>query len=254
MKFIWVLSGKRIKRGLMLIVALFFALGIFYAEQQNIEVFMPLDPGPAAVYSVETDKKQIALTFDISWGEERAGPILDVLEQKGIKKATFFLSSPWAETHPDIVKRIVDMGFEVGSHGHRHENYSTLSEDQIRTQIRKAHHILSGLTKTEPNLIRFPNGDFDKRVLKIADDLGYTAVQWDTDSLDWMNPGKEKIVQRVTSKAHPGDIVLMHASDSSKQLHEALPEIIDDLKKKGYQFVTVSELIAGAEVELNPVD
>lgn len=254
MKFFWVLSGKRIKRGLMLGMALVFALGIFYAEQNDIQVFMPLDSGPAAIYSVDTDKKQLALTFDISWGEERSGPILDVLEQKGVKKATFFLSSPWSETHPDIVERIVDMGFEVGSHGHRHDNYSTLSDEQIRTQIRKAHHILTKITKTEPNLIRYPNGDFDKRVLKIADEMGYTSVQWDTDSLDWMNPGKEKIINRVISKAHPGDIILMHASDSSKQLQEALPVIIDQLREKGYQFVSVSELIAGSEVDLNPVD
>ncbi|PTX58221.1 polysaccharide deacetylase family sporulation protein PdaB [Melghirimyces profundicolus] len=254
MRFFVVLSGKRIRRALMAVVAIFFALGIFYAEKENIQVFMPLQSGPAAVYSVDTDKKQLALTFDISWGEERTGPILDVLEQKSVKKATFFLSSPWAETHPDTVKRISDMGYEIGSHGHRHDNYSTLSEDQVRTQIRKAHQILSKLTKQEPNLIRFPNGDFDKRVLKIADDLGYTAIQWDTDSLDWMNPGKEKIINRVVSRAHKGDIILMHASDSSKQLHEALPVIIDKLRKKGYKFVTVSELIAGSEVELNPVD
>ncbi|GGA53994.1 putative polysaccharide deacetylase PdaB [Kroppenstedtia guangzhouensis] len=254
MRFFWVLSGKRIRRALMAVVAIFFALGIFYAEQENIQVFMPLNSGPAAIYSVDTDKKQLALTFDISWGEERTGPILDVLEQKGVKKATFFLSSPWAETHPDVVKRIADMGFEIGSHGHRHVNYSTLNEEQIRTQIRKAHQILTGLTKQEPNLIRYPNGDFDKRVLKIADQLGYTSIQWDTDSLDWMNPGKEKIINRVISRAHPGDIILMHASDSSKQLHEALPVIIDKLQKKGYQFVTVSELIAGSQVELNPVD
>jgi polysaccharide deacetylase family sporulation protein PdaB len=254
MNFIWVFSGKRIRRVLLMVTAFLFAFGVYYAEKENIQVFMPLNSGPEAVYSVDTDKKVVALTFDISWGEERAGPILDVLEQKGIKKATFFLSSPWAETHPDIVKRIVDMGYEVGSHGHRHVNYSTLSEEQIRQQISKSHHILSKVTKTEPNLIRFPNGDFDKRVLKIANNLGYTTIQWDTDSLDWMNPGTDKIVSRVTSKAHPGDIILLHASDSCKQTHEALPQIIDQLRAKGYQFTSVSELIAGTKVDLNPVD
>lgn len=254
MKFFLVLSGRRIKRALMGIVAFLFAVGIYYADRENIQVFLPLDPGPSAIYSVDTDKKQVALTFDISWGEERAGPILDVLEQKELKKATFFLSSPWAESHPDIVKRIVDMGYEIGSHGHRHENYSSLSDEQIREQITKAHSILTEVTGKEPNLIRYPNGDFDQRVLKIADKLGYKSIQWDTDSLDWMNPGTEKIIQRVISKAHPGDIILMHASDSCKQTHEALPTIIDELRNKGYEFVTVSELIAGTEVELNPVD
>ncbi|GGE20685.1 polysaccharide deacetylase family sporulation protein PdaB [Marinithermofilum abyssi] len=254
MNFFWVFSGKKIRRVLLMVTAFLFASGVYYAEKENIQVFMPLNSGPEAVYSVDTDKKVVALTFDISWGEERAGPILDVLEQKGIKKATFFLSSPWAETHPDIVKRIVDMGYEVGSHGHRHVNYSTLSEEQIRQQVSKAHHILSKVSKTEPNLIRFPNGDFDKRVLKIANNLGYTTIQWDTDSLDWMNPGTDKIVSRVTSKAHPGDIILLHASDSCKQTHEALPQIIDQLRAKGYQFTSVSELIAGTKVDLNPVD
>lgn len=254
MKFFWVLSGKQLKRSSIAVVSLLFALGIFYANQQHIQVFLPFDTGPSAVYSVDTDKKEIALTFDISWGEERAGPILDVLEQKGVKKATFFLSSPWAESHPDIVKRIVDAGYEIGSHGHRHDNYSQYSDAQIRAQITTAHQILTKLTGKEPHLIRFPNGDFDKRVLRIANSLGYTTIQWDTDSLDWMNPGTQKIVSRVLSKAHPGDIILMHASDSCKQTHEALPQIIDSLRSKGYKFVTVSELIAGSKTETKAVE
>ncbi|SEN61839.1 polysaccharide deacetylase family sporulation protein PdaB [Lihuaxuella thermophila] len=254
MNFFWVFSGKRIKRALMIAVAFLFAVGIFYAENKNIQVFFPLDSGPSAIYSVNTDKKQVALTFDISWGEERARPILDVLEQKGVKKATFFLSSPWAETHPDLVKEIVEMGFEIGSHGHRHDNYSTYNEQQIRTQISKADQILTELTGKKPKLIRFPNGDFDKRVLQVADQMGYKTIQWDTDSQDWMNPGTDKIIQRVVSKAHPGDIILMHASDSCKQTHEALPVIIDKLREKGYEFVTVSELIAGTEVQTKPVE
>ncbi|TCW36719.1 polysaccharide deacetylase family sporulation protein PdaB [Laceyella sacchari] len=254
MNMFLVLSAKRLKSTFFIILALFFAMGIFYAENKNIQVFFPIDPGPSAIYSVETNKKQVALTFDISWGEERTGPILDVLEQKGLKKATFFLSSPWAESHPDLVKRIVDMGFEIGSHGHRHDNYSQYSEEQIRTQISKADRILTEVTGKKPKLIRYPNGDFDKRVLRIADQMGYKSIQWDTDSLDWMNPGKEKIINRVLKRVHPGDIILMHASDSCRQTHEALPVIIDSLRKQGYEFVTVSELIAGSEVKMKAVD
>jgi len=86
-------------------------------------------------------------------------------------------------------------------------------------------------------------------VLQIASELGYTVIQWDTDSLDWMNIGTEKIIRRVVSRAHPGDIILMHASDSSKQTHEALPVIIDQLREKGYSFVSVSRLLARTEVQ-----
>lgn len=254
MNFFWVLSGKKVKQSFFILVALIFAIGIYYTESQNIQAFFPTEPEPSAIYSVKTNKKQVALTFDISWGEERTEPILEALKKKGLKKATFFLSSPWAETHPDIVKKIVDMGYEIGSHGHRHDNYSGYTDEQIRTQIQKAHTILQKATGKEPKLIRFPNGDFDKRVLKIANEMGYTTIQWDTDSLDWMNPGKDKIVKRVVEKAHPGDIILMHASDSCRQTHEALPEIIDALRAKGYEFVTVSELIAGTNTKIQSVE
>lgn len=77
--------------------------------------------------------------------------------------------------------------------------------------------------------------------------MGYSVIQWDTDSKDWINPGVDKIVDNVVSQAHPGDIILLHASDSCKQTHEALPIIIDKLRNNGYDFATVTELISGVE-------
>ncbi|TCS81509.1 polysaccharide deacetylase family sporulation protein PdaB [Tepidibacillus fermentans] len=253
MKFIWIFSGKKFKQFMVILTAFFFTIGIVYSERENISVFS--NGGTKAIYNVQTEKKQIALTFDISWGEKRPEPILDILEQKGLKgKVTFFLSSPWSEDHPKIVKRIVDSGYEIGSHGHKHVNYSELTDQEIENQILKAELILKELTNQKPTLIRTPNGDFDSRVLKIADRLGYTVIQWDTDSRDWMNPGVDEIINRVLKRAHPGDIVLMHASDSCKQTHEALPIIIDQLKKQGYEFVTVSQLIANAKIETSEIE
>lgn len=252
MNLFWVFNGRRLKRYIIMLVAALFSVGVVYAEKDQISVFSP-DKGPSAVYSVETDKKLIALTFDISWGKKRPGPILDILKEKGVDKATFFLSSPWSQSETDIVKRIMDMGYEIGSHGHKHVNYSELSDQEIRNQIQKSDQILTELIGRKPNLIRLPNGDFDKRVLNIADDLGYTVVQWDTDSRDWMNPGVDQIVNRVLKKAHPGDIVLLHASDSVKQTHLALPIIIDKLRERGYEFVTVSELIALTQIETDEI-
>lgn len=247
MNSFYVFSGKKIKRFIYIFAAVLLAAGVIYIERGNITVFS--ESGPSAIYSVPTEKKLIALTFDISWGEKRPEPILKVLEDKKVDKATFFLSSPWSKTHPEIVTNIKNAGFEIGSHGHKHVNYSTLSNEEIRTQISTAHTVLTELTGAEPNLIRMPNGDFDKRVLQVASDLGYKVIQWDTDSLDWKNIGVDNIVKRVTTKAHPGDIVLLHASDSCKQTHEALPLIIDQLRSQGYEFVTVSELINQGSAE-----
>ncbi|MED0674474.1 polysaccharide deacetylase family sporulation protein PdaB [Aneurinibacillus thermoaerophilus] len=249
----WIVNARRLKQYLIILTAALFAIGIAWAERDNISIFTSGKNGPNAIYKVDTREKKLALTFDISWGEERVGPILDILEQKGVKKATFFLSSPWSKSHPDIVKRIKDMGFEIGSHGHKYTNYSSLNDEEIQAEITKAHEILKELTGTPPNLIRTPNGDFDKRVLKIADKMGYTVVQWDTDSKDWLNPGTEQIIKNVVDSAHPGDIILMHASDSCKQTHLALPAIIEQLRSKGYEFVTVSELISNAKINTNEV-
>ncbi|OUM87942.1 MAG: polysaccharide deacetylase family sporulation protein PdaB [Bacillus thermozeamaize] len=254
MNLFMVLKAAQLKRFLIFTVAAAFAVGVFFVEKEEESIFADAVPTfssdePSAIYSVPTDKKKVALTFDISWGDKRPGPILDVLKDKQVEKATFFLSSPWAENHPEIVQRIVDAGYEIGSHGHKHVNYSRLSDEEIRQQIAKADQILRELTGVKPNLIRMPNGDFDKRVLRVADSLGYTVIQWDTDSLDWMNPGVDRIIQRVLDKVHPGDIILMHASDSCKQTHEALPVIIDRLREQGYELVTVSELIATAQID-----
>lgn len=250
--YFYVMNGKRLKQILIIVVAVFFAAGIVYAEKDNISVFSPKEP--SAIYSVQTDKKVVALTFDISWGEIRTEPILKVLEDKGVKKVTFFLSSPWSKSHADLVGKIVKAGYEIGSHGHKHVNYSSLNDEEIRNQIQKAHQILTEVTGQSPTLIRMPNGDFDKRVLRIANELNYTVIQWDTDSLDWMNPGVDKIVNRVVTKAHPGDIILMHASDSCKQTHEALPQIIDQLRAKGFEFVTVSELMKESQINNRQVE
>ncbi|MDI4643429.1 polysaccharide deacetylase family sporulation protein PdaB [Cohnella hashimotonis] len=247
MNYFFVWSGRRIKRYFFLTLAVLLSAGVIWTERDNISVFAPHPP--AAVYSVPTDRKVVALTFDISWGEKRAQPILDILKEKNVKNVTFFLSSPWSKTHPDIVQNIVDGGYEIGSHGHKHVNYSQLSDDEIRKQIQTAHGMLSDQTGKSPNLIRMPNGDFDKRVLRIAEDLNYKVIQWDTDSLDWKNPGVNAIVQRVVTKAHPGDIILLHASDSCLQTHEALPQIIDQLRAKGYEFVTVSQLMSQTDTK-----
>jgi polysaccharide deacetylase family sporulation protein PdaB len=247
MNHFFVFNGRRIKKIFFLTIAAILSLSVIWVEKNNLSVFAPHPP--AAVYNVPTDRKVVALTFDISWGDKRAEPILDILKTKNVDNVTFFLSSPWSKTHPDIVKKITDSGYEIGSHGHKHDNYSKYSDEEIRKQITIADGILKDMTGKSPSLIRMPNGDFDKRVLRIAEELNYKVIQWDTDSLDWKNPGTELIVNRVVGSAHPGDIILLHASDSCKQTHEALPFIIDQLRAKGFEFVTVSQLITQTETD-----
>ncbi|MNP69785.1 Peptidoglycan-N-acetylglucosamine deacetylase [compost metagenome] len=88
----------------------------------------------------------------------------------------------------------------------------------------------------------------------MANDLGYKVIQWDTDSMDWKAANAKDIVTQVTSKVHPGDIVLLHASDSAKYNQEALPQLIDELRAQGYDFVSVSELLEQSSVSFKQAE
>jgi len=194
------------------------------------------------VYEVSTTRKVVALTFDISWGNNTPLPVIDILKNNSVK-STFFLSGPWVKQYPDIPKRIREDGHEIGSHGYRHINLSNLSKPEIKDELMKAHNNIKEVTGVDANLIRTPNGDYNDQVIEAIHESNYEVIQWSTDSLDWMNPGVNNIIDRVSKKVHPGDIILMHASDTCKQTTEALPVIIKNLKDQGYEFVTVSELL-----------
>jgi polysaccharide deacetylase family sporulation protein PdaB len=194
------------------------------------------------IYEVKTDKKIAALSFDISWGNKTPMPVIEILEEHGLR-CTFFLSGPWVNQYPEVAQKIAANGHEIASHGYRHVNYSTLSSAEIKEEVMKAHKILKEVTGAEPNLIRTPNGDYDDHVIKAISEINYTAIQWSVDSLDWMNPGISTIIERVSKKVHPGAIILMHASDSCKQTTEALPTVIKNLQDQGYELVKVSELL-----------
>ncbi|MCL6450926.1 MAG: polysaccharide deacetylase family sporulation protein PdaB [Acetobacteraceae bacterium] len=197
------------------------------------------------IRSVNTKLNQAALTFDISWGEKVLPPVLEVLKKYGVR-STFFISGPWAAAHPDLARAIVAAGHELGSHGHHHLNYSQYPKEVIQENLRQAHQIIRDVTGVDCNLFRPPNGDYDDLVISTALELGYATIIWDTDSLDWKNPGVKFMVDRVTKKAHPGDIILMHASDSAQQTPEALPAIIEGLRKEGLELVPVSQLLRSA--------
>ncbi|AIE58683.1 polysaccharide deacetylase family sporulation protein PdaB [Bacillus methanolicus] len=249
MNFFLVLRGKTLKQFLVVVIAAFFTAWFLYAESSiRIPVFSTKD-GPKAVYKGE---KNVALTFNIGWGDEKAKPILDVLKKENVKAATFFLSGSWAERHPDLVNRIVKDGYEIGMLGYVYKDYTELEEDKVRQDIVKAQEVFKKLNVKNVKLLRAPTGHFDKTTLKLADHFGYTVVHWSVDSKDWTNPGSE-IIKKNVSKAKKGDIILLHASDSAKQTASALPGIIQVLKKKNLKLVTVSDMIVNGDAKANEI-
>lgn len=250
MNFFFVLNGKPLKNILLILVAAFFTAWFVYMENlSHVPVFSTKD-GPKAVYRGE---KNVALTFNIGWGDEKAEPILDTLKKENVKSATFFLAGSWAERHPDLVSRIAKDGFEIGILGYSYVDYTEIEDSAIAKDISKAQGVFKKLNVKDIKLLRAPTGNFDKRTLTIAERYGYTVVHWSLDSQDWTNPGIEKIVQNVSS-VKKGDIVLLHASDSAKQTAKALPQILTGISQKGLNLVTVSEMIANGNAQSKAIN
>lgn len=224
-------------------ISFFTALLLFSQSSLHIPAFGTKD-GPKAIYKGE---KGISLTFNIGWGDIQAEPILDVLEKHDVKAATFFLSGAWAEKNPDTVKRIQELGYEIGSLGYAYEDYTEIDDVKVRQDILKSIDVFHKLDIKEIKYLRSPTGHFNERTIKIANQLGLTIIHWSINSQDWKNPGVENIIKNV-KKADSGDIILLHASDSAIQTAQALPEIIALLKEKD-ELVTISVLLSNGKVK-----
>ncbi|HYH02443.1 MAG TPA: polysaccharide deacetylase family protein [Bacillota bacterium] len=195
------------------------------------------------IFYVKKSSSEVCLTFDISWGNETLPRVLKILEENQVP-ATFFCSGPWGIRNPDALKSIYNKGHEIASHGDRHINLSQYPKAVVEDNLIKAHRdLLTVVDKVAP-YFRPPNGDYDDLVIDTAREVGFETVIWSVDSLDWKNPGPDYMIKRVVSKVFPGAILLFHASDSSKQIHLALPEIIKELRIKGLKPVTLSQLMS----------
>lgn len=192
------------------------------------------------VYCVE-DERQIAITFDASWGAERTKGIVDELCRNGIQ-ATFFLTGIWIDAYPEQTAYIAAHGMEIGNHSHHHYNMGDMDKDCILAEINYVNHRVMQLTGQTPKVFRAPFGDYGNTLITTLAELDMRCVQWNVDSLDWQGLAADVLTSRV-DKATAGSIILCH--NNSDHILEALPQIIENMTAKGYTFVTVSALLAG---------
>lgn len=192
------------------------------------------------IYSVETDKKKIAISFDAAWGDEYTLDILDTLDEYNVK-STFFLVGFWVDKYPDHVKEIHRRGHDVENHSTTHPNMSELSVQQMEEEINTTGDKIKEITGAKPTLFRPPFGDYNDQLIKTLRKNGYYGIQWDVDSLDWKELGVESVVDKVTRNVRNGSIVLFH--NNAKYIKEYLPLVIERLQADGYEIVPISELI-----------
>lgn len=192
------------------------------------------------IYCVETNKKQIALTFDAAWGNSNTDLLLSILEENGAK-VTFFFTGEWVSKYPDDVTKIYAAGNEVANHSDSHSHIKNMSSQELFDDIARANEKLKTVTGVSPTLYRGPYGEYNNALLEEVERHKMFAIQWNIDSRDWQKRTPEEINGSILKNIKNGSIILFH--NDLENTTEALKTLLPKLKKEGYEFVTVSELI-----------
>ncbi|MFF8601192.1 polysaccharide deacetylase family protein [Streptomyces sp. NPDC015232] len=203
--------------------------------------------GAAARGAVDCAKaKCIALTFDAGPGEDTPR-LLDILKEKQVHATFFLLGEKHVVRHPEVVKRISDEGHEVANHTWTHRILTDIDADEVRDELSRTQDAIARITGRKPTLMRPPQGRTDDTVTEVSRELGLSQVLWSITAKDYSTEDTALIRQRVLDQAHGDGIILLH--DIYGGTVPAVPGIIDELKRRGYTFVTVPELIAPGKPE-----
>jgi len=203
-----------------------------------------------------TRRRVIALTFDGGSNAAGASIVLRTLRRTNVR-GTFFLSGRFVTLHPRTARAIAAR-YPVGNHSYDHPHMTALSDASVRAEIVRARRIISRVTGQNPRpLFRFPYGDADFRVIRIANRLGYQGIRWTIDTLGWegVSAGQSlaSVASRVRENIRPGAIVLMHlgsSPDHSTLDAHALASVIALIRARGYSFVTLDQFFSRGKKEL----
>ncbi|MFZ3045888.1 MAG: glycosyltransferase [Desulfatirhabdiaceae bacterium] len=203
---------------------------------------------------------EVAISFDDGPDPRWTPQILDILKVKGVK-ASFFVVGSQAEKYPDLVRRILNEGHEIGSHTYTHPNLAQVSEERITLELNATQRLIEALTGRSTILFRppynadsRPSGRNEILPLKTAQRLGYLTVMENIDPEDWARPGPAEIVNRVRQARQLGDnLILLHdAGGDRHQTIEALPAIIDYIDNRGDRVVSLAKMLGETPEHLMP--
>lgn len=192
--------------------------------------------------NTETDEKVIYLSFDCGYENGYTNKILKTLKKHNAK-AIFFLTKPFIESSPSLVKKMKKQGHLTGNHTSTHPSLPGRSVQEIRKEIRDCEEAFKKVTGCELDpFIRPPMGEFSERSLKVTKDMGYSTILWSMAYYDYdvnNQPGKDYVVKHFKDNYHKGAIPLIHNTSSSNC--EALDDVLTYLEKKKYRFGTLDE-------------
>lgn len=200
------------------------------------------------IYNVQTDENKVAFTMNCAWNADDIDQILTVLKENNTK-ITFFMVGDWIEKFPEAVKKISDEGHEIASHSDTHPHVNNLTYEQNIEEIEKSNDKIEQITGKRTNIYRAPYGEYNNTVVKAAQDKGYYIIQWNLDTLDYSGLTGEQMWDRLKDKIKAGDIILSH--NGTKNTANSLDMLIKNIKSKGLEVVTISDLIYKDNYEIN---
>lgn len=206
------------------------------------------DPALSSIlfYTGPRNEKKAALTFDDGPDDRFTPQILDILRQNQIH-ATFFIVGVRAQAHPETVRQILKEGHAIGNHSWDHPDFLKITSDKVRTEVEQTEKLLQQIAGFRPALFRPPYGAANKQDLNELAGLGYKVIDWSVDTRDWAGTPPNTIMGYLEKELTPGAIILQHCAggrgENLSNTVEALPQMIDYLKKNGYTFATVPELL-----------
>jgi peptidoglycan/xylan/chitin deacetylase (PgdA/CDA1 family) len=230
-----------------IILSIFMFLGASF-----IYVYHGFDYQPDIYRHGDRNLPMVSLTFDDGPSPDFTPQILEILKQYNVS-ATFFLIGNHVEKYPEIARKIVEDGHEIGNHTQNHRNIPTLNISDLYQEVLESTVTIVDITNQYPDYIRPPRGMYDGRLRRLSVLLGQQVVLWTVSSKDWQNGiTPEKIVRNVISSIKNGDIILFHDNGAlinneggnRSATVKALPIIIEELQRKGYQIVPLNTLLS----------
>ncbi len=225
-----------LKRAISVVLVLAVAIMMCFSVEANNETQM--------IFRCNAKSKdKIALTFDDGPHPIQTKKILKILEKHDVK-ATFFTIGVNIDHYSEALKQVSNAEHEIGNHTNSHSQLKSMPTDKIESEINECDRKVEKITGRKTMLIRPPCGMYDAKLVNIAAQKGYKIILWNIDTRDWAHCGADEMSKNVINNVKGGDIILFHDYISGKtDTVKALDKIIPALKAKGYEFVTVSELL-----------
>lgn len=216
--------------------------GVPHQNSTNAQKYFDENGFDAVSIDTKTAEKVLYLTFDCGWENGYTSTVLDILKQKGVP-AAFFCTLSNIKAEPELTARMIKEGHIIGNHSTTHPDFSKISREKMASEIEQCDNYLRENFGYSALYFRFPMGAYSASALDLVSSLGYKSVFWSVAYADWDvndTKGKQYAFDTVTSRLHPGAVILLHSVSPDNAA--ALGDIIDWAKQQGYEFRSLEQL------------